>query len=891
MIPLADPGNLVGRQRELVGLQEAFETRTQLVTVTGPTGVGKSRLASEYLHSSKLVRRTVAVDLSAAARRRDLLGTVAAAVAAPAAAPSAIDPVHVIAHAIGDLGPALILLDQFGAVVDHARDVLPVWLARCPEARFLVTCEQPLRLAEEQVFELAPLDVPGTDLPARRSAALRLWYQVRHEPLPEMPDPQVVKLVQALEGLPLSIELAAQHAGSMERLLAAVSSRDAPPMDLADALWAGLPPEQQEALRQLSTFVGGFTPGAAQQVLDIEGDSGQALEALKAAHLVQPHHNDEGDKRLAIHFTIRSYARHQLHQTGRRSEVRRRHARWAVGRGQALGAALEGPEGPEALRALGADQLNLRAVVRRHGDPSETDPEDRELALAALCIREYVLATYGPVDADLPELRRLIPDEDDRELSAEGVAEALCVRCISQMRLGQLEPAQADIERAVGLSEQHFPEREAAVRVGVVRAFVLLRAGEAQLAERTAADAEALAVRIEDRTLEGIASGMRGLVKASRSDRAGALAATEHALQLHREVRNWRYEGIALTRLASLHLEAGEEREAQETARAARALHRRFDDRSMTAVCLGVESAVAHAQGELSQAREALEAAIPMHRAIGDRAALSRCLARLGLVRFELGDVDAAARLLDDAIDRLRSEGDRDRAMLTSAYRGAVGASLGEVEAAERLLGAALDALGGAAERAVVELLSVEIDLAMARSSLEPEPHLRTARERVMSAGGALQLVNSQGSHAERAELRTALRIAQTGLAAHRRRDLPEGAPTLSLPRNGIWFVGPAGVRFELASEPAVRRLLSRLAWQARSAPGRPQSPTELIAAGWPGAQMAEDTATHHLHVCLNRLRSRGVDDLLCANEAGYFLDPGVDVRFVEDRGDWVCGG
>src|SRR5687768_1675537 len=113
MLPRADPQRFVGRHRQLVALTEALETRSRLVTLYGPSGVGKSRLAAERLRGVADERRTAAVDLEDVGTLGDALGLIASALEAPAAA---ADPVHVLAERLRELGPLTLVFDHVDGV-------------------------------------------------------------------------------------------------------------------------------------------------------------------------------------------------------------------------------------------------------------------------------------------------------------------------------------------------------------------------------------------------------------------------------------------------------------------------------------------------------------------------------------------------------------------------------------------------------------------------------------------------------------------------------------------------------------------------------------------------------------------------------------------------------
>ncbi len=204
----AEPDALVGRGNELLALAEALESSsrpgTRVLTVVGPGGTGKTRLATSYGWAS-LSRWPGGVwfcDLSEARSREGIVSAVATALEVPLGKE---DPIVQLGHAIAGRGKSLVVLDNFEQVAEHAAETLGRWVERATEARFLVTSRERLHMGGETALELEPLH-PGThgvELFAARAQAQRPGFRI---------DPsnraQVGAIVEQLEGLPLAIELA-----------------------------------------------------------------------------------------------------------------------------------------------------------------------------------------------------------------------------------------------------------------------------------------------------------------------------------------------------------------------------------------------------------------------------------------------------------------------------------------------------------------------------------------------------------------------------------------------------------------------------------------------------------------------------------------------------------
>lgn len=283
-IPVAtSPGNLgseldalVGREADLRALAEGFEAGARLITLVGPGGMGKTRLAQRYARSWRgdFPGGTWFCDLTTATGVDGIGLAVAQALDVPL---GRADPVQQLGLAIAARGPCLVVLDNFEQLTAHAEATLMVWLRAAPEARLLVTSRELLALPGELVLLLDSLSVEAAcqlfQQRARASGTLHIGDAVA-----------VAQLVELLDCLPLAIELAAarsrvlspaeqlRHIGARFRLLAVRGgqpSRHSTLRATIDWSWDLLTPTERSALAQLSVFEGGFTMATAEAVLDM----------------------------------------------------------------------------------------------------------------------------------------------------------------------------------------------------------------------------------------------------------------------------------------------------------------------------------------------------------------------------------------------------------------------------------------------------------------------------------------------------------------------------------------------------------------------------------------------------------------------------------------------
>ncbi len=901
MLPLADPQRFVGRHRNLVGLAEAFESRSRLITLHGPMGVGKSRMASEYMLVLPEGRRAVAVELSQCMNLVDAFALVASHIAAPPA--TGRDPALVLGESLRDLGPTTLVLDAVDGVRADLAGVLSRWLKISPETHLLITASQPLGIEHETALAVEPIALPS-DLSERViSDALRLWHIARGvEPakLPKTSDRELIRLLRALGGLPLAIEIAAAHSDRLtpfallERLPTAmraggeaVGASDVI-LALLELVWGLLSKSERLSLAQCSVFAASFDRNSAHQVLALPEHASldAVLDRLVQRRLVSPTFAGSKQGTYGLHDQVRRFAQDKLANLDPGRNTQRKHATFFVERSAQRGSEVEGPNGPAAILELVRIQPELMAIIASHAVPPDRD--GTALALRALCMHDHVLSSHGPVDADLGHFGTWFQAPEAESVDPLIRTEARCVRAFVWARIGKMDEARADLfeaERLIGVPE--YRESHDAGRVALTRAFVALLAGDLTLANTTVERSLQIADAIGHARLQGIALGVQSLIRRAEKKPDEAMAIYERALKVHRSVGNLRFEGIVLTRLAQSHLDRGELEQASALAEAARALHRMFGDRAMEGLCLVVEGTVGHAHGHLDGARTALEAARPLLRAVDDRAALATATSSLGAVSAELGDLEVA-RALFDSVARAGSEPPVARAAARAAlWCVSLDALLGEEEPSlEARAASALDmacALGDAMACDLAAISHIFLQLARLRTA-RSEGRIDAENEALLTTRASLHAARmgiSRGASSlafpDRHQLVTALRFTEVMIDAHASR-VAERRCTLRLPFHARWFLPPLGERSDATERSAMRRILVHLAFRASAAPKIAQSASALFAAGWPGENPGEENARLQVYAVLGGLRKAGLGDFLVAGSEGHFLDPSLAI-------------
>jgi predicted ATPase/DNA-binding SARP family transcriptional activator len=376
-------GSFVGRAGELKLLTEAFAS-DRIITLTGPGGIGKTRLAVEFALSQLDLASTYWIDL--------------AAVGDPASVPYAIGDALGVARAEGIAGviaTALsrrrltLLVDNCEHLIDAVAGLLVPLAQRCPGLSVLATSREPLAIDGERVVPVGPLPLARPDGALADSDAAEL---LRQRLLSAM-DPEAVReafpakalheVCQRLDGMPLALELAAARMAalgtdslteSMDLWQRAHGRRGRPDRhrDL-DTLFGWsydlLSGAGQGLLRQLSVFPGWFTRG---QVSGLCPELAGELAALVAKSFVAQRFSEaEHGYRLLV--PVREFAARRLSAAGEEREVRGRHAKltveWAVRACAALGTSAE----PRAWEQLNASGPLLRSVQAWCRDSRQTE--------------------------------------------------------------------------------------------------------------------------------------------------------------------------------------------------------------------------------------------------------------------------------------------------------------------------------------------------------------------------------------------------------------------------------------------------------------------------------------------------------------------------------------
>jgi len=671
---------LVGRRRDLTAtLSLLARPDVRLVTIIGPGGAGKSRLALEVAGLAAVQRPVHLVGLAPVSDPELVRAAIARTLGVRESGSRPLT--ESIAHTLAGTG-ALLLLDNLEHLAPAARDIAEL-LDRAPDLDILATSRVPLRLSGEHVVPLDPLTAHDAAVLFAELAAAR-GVVLRDEAMPA-----VREICRRLDGLPLAIELVAARLAVLPpaQLLRALDeglTLDMEgPVDLPERQrtlratidWSyGLLSDSQRELHQtLAVFVGGCTLEDGQDLAGSGSGFLADLEALVAGSLVRSEVTD-GEGRLFMLETVREDAIARLVAAGRFDDLRQRHAERFVELALAAEAELSRPSQAEWLERLERELDNIRAALDWCLVSGRV--EDALRAMSAL-------SRFWRGHGHVSEARRWL---SHGLAIAEGVSAD--ARADALFTAARQATAQSDLDAAVPLFEE---------------ALTIVR-------ELGRSDREASVLS----ELGWIAFSL------GKHDRAAGLS--EEALSVARAAGDVRATASALNVLADVFAAREDHKGALELQEEALALRRTLGDPLLVADStyhLGVAS---FRSGDLDRARVAFNEALALARGLGEVGETAAAL-------FMLAELDLLTGALSQAEERIREslavytelENDRDRSMCLVVLAG-VAAAKSSFEEGAQLLGAA-EALRGDAppdlfELPVLERLEPELEGALGEDRL-----------------------------------------------------------------------------------------------------------------------------------------------------------------------------
>jgi predicted ATPase len=590
--------SFVGREQELQEIERLLDS-TRLLTLTGPGGSGKTRLA---LRAASEVRDrfpsgVYLVELASIDEPHLVPSAIAAAVGTGEQGPRSVTETLEIElrHRV-----ALLVLDNFEQVIGAASTVSTI-LNAAPGVRLLVTSRGPLRIRGEQEFPVPPLDLPDPAQIPSPEALLRFEAIALYVERATAIDPHfeldpgnaeaVVEICRRLDGLPLAIELAASRLrllspmAMLQRLDQALpwltgGTRDLPDRQrtLRGAIgWSYdlLSPAMATLFRRLCVFAGGFTIVAADAVCgpgELRLEMLDGLDTLLDTALLHRRPALTGDDRFDTLQTVREYGLERLGEQEEAAAVRRRHALYFLDLAEATEPGFRGLDLLFHLGVLHVEHDNLRAALTW-----ALEADEGEVALRLVS----ALWRFWQLHGDLTAGRRWV-------------------------------------EQALAL-----PSAAARTRI---RARALIAGGS---------------------------------LAYWQLDPRATWTAWEEAMSIFQELRDPAGVAEATYNMAFVISLEGDVPRAAEMFRASRAMFEDLGDRRGVADSLFGLSIMCRLQGDLATARATAEEGLRLHQELGDAFGIHGSLHVLGRVAAEMDDLDTARRVLLQTLDMEERMGDR----------------------------------------------------------------------------------------------------------------------------------------------------------------------------------------------------------------------------------------
>src|SRR5882724_2255067 len=625
----------VGREKEVAAAKELLLRQdVRLVTVTGPGGIGKTRLAVEV--AGGLIEMFPGgihfVPLSPLSDPGLIASVIVQTLGIREAGGQS--PLEILKKNLQDSlrAPMLFLLDNFEHLIQAAPTVAEL-LAAAPNLKILVTSRAALHVYGEHEFPVPPLALPDSrSMPTveilSQCPAVALFVQRATAAKPDFElnrenASAVTEICARLDGLPLAIELAAARVKvlSPSSLLTRLASRlqlltggarDLPQRQQTlraamDWSYDLLNAAEQKLFRRLSVFVGGCTLEGVEAVCDTKGDLDldllDGMASMVDKSLVQQVEQAKGESRLMMLETIREYALEKLQASGERASTKRAHAAYCLVLAEEEASEPSGAQGTEWIGRFALEHDNFRAGLEWL---TETGDAEWGLRLGTALFRFWEIREY------LAEGR----DRLGRLLKLTGAAAPTKARTRALFAAGVLAGEQGDYASAETLiSESQNIARQSGDNTGV------------------AVSLNALAVFARD----------RGSVAKART-------LFEESLALWRELGDLKAVARALSNLANVVKLQGDYDRARSLYAECLSIFRGLGDRTGVAWSLNYQGDVARDQGDFAAAQTLYEQGLAIFRELGDRWGIAGTLADLGSLAREQRDYSRAHSLYRESI-------------------------------------------------------------------------------------------------------------------------------------------------------------------------------------------------------------------------------------------------
>jgi predicted ATPase/DNA-binding SARP family transcriptional activator len=648
--------SFIGREKEITELMERLGSPAcRLLTLIGPAGIGKTRLAVEALaRLDSFPDGIYFVPLAAVDSPEFLVSAMAAALEfSPQGMPDA--KTQILDYL--SQKQLVLALDSFEHLLRDT-DLIVEILQKAPKVKILVTSQERLNLRAEWLFNLEGLEFPriGETAPPERFAAVRLFLERAasvdpHFSPAQQPGADVVRICQLVEGMPLGLELAAawvdkfpcRYIGQeIERSLdfLTASWRDAPARHRSlraaiDWSYSLLTDLQRALLRRLSVCEGGISLPAAEEICRFEGlplNMLSELSALADKSLLRAHAASNGTPRFAIPQPIREYARERLVESGESEEIRSRHSSFFLALAQAAEPQLTSGERGAGLERIELEYDNLRAALTW----SLASPGRGETALRLAAALNWYWYFRGYLNEGRDWVKRIL-EKGSHLPPSSALATVLYSAGAGAWLQGDYSAAKASLDASVDLARALGDKRALAFSLAV-DGLVAMNLGDAEGASTRHRESGALFTEIGDKWGLALSLTNMQLSLSTQGDDEGGRSAVERAVALFRELDDPWGLALALNNLGLLAYRQGEFASARARVEEALAIRRGVGDKWLIAQSLNYLGNVVQAQCDYPTARHALEESLQLNRELGNKHGIAESfegLARLAAAQHQ----------------------------------------------------------------------------------------------------------------------------------------------------------------------------------------------------------------------------------------------------------------